>query len=138
FAATPHGATAGLLDGFLSRAEDRGAEPRAVDLSADFRLGDPETFAAVYGKPHGAPSRLGSFLCAVPDHHPGPAPAHAAQPGCFTTSVVLPVYPLLQAGLCEDGVFVSAITGSSGAGRLPAQPTHHPERRSNIRAYNPL
>ncbi len=138
FAATPHGSTAALLDGFLSRAEEAGAMPRAVDLSADFRFDDPAAFEAIYGKPHGAPSRLSSFVSAVPEHYRGRPPAHAAQPGCFTTAVVLAAYPLLASGICEDGVFVSAITGSSGAGRVPAAPTHHPERRSNLRAYSPL
>jgi len=138
FAATPHGATAELLDTFLSRAEDAGAVPRAVDLSADFRLRSPEAFAAVYGKAHGAPARLPSFVCAVPEHRAGRPEAHAAQPGCFTTSVVLPAYPLLKAGLCEGPLFVSAITGSSGSGRLPSPATHHPERHSNVRAYAPL
>jgi N-acetyl-gamma-glutamyl-phosphate reductase len=45
------------------------------------------------------------------------------------------VYPLLAAGLCEGSIFVSAITGSSGSGRLPSETTHHPARRSNVRAY---
>jgi N-acetyl-gamma-glutamyl-phosphate reductase common form len=138
FAATPHGTTAELLDAFLSRAENVGAPARAVDLSADFRLRDPETFAAIYGKRHGAPSRLASFVCALPEHRRERPPSHAAQPGCFTTATVLPVYPLLEARLCEGPVFVSAITGSSGSGRLPSTATHHPERRSNVRAYAPL
>lgn len=138
FAATPHGATAELLDRFLSLAESAGAPARAVDLSADFRLKDPETFAAVYGTAHGAPSRLPSFVCAIPEHHKTRPPAHAAQPGCFTTAAVLPAYPLLEAGLCDDGLFVSAITGSSGSGRSPTETTHHPERRSNVRAYKLL
>jgi len=138
FAATPHGTTAEVLDRFLSCAEGAGAMPRAVDLSADFRLSDAETFASVYGKPHGAPSRIPSFVCALPEHYRETPPAHAAQPGCFTTAAVLPAYPLLAAGLCEGDVFVSAITGSSGAGRVPAPATHHPERRSNLRAYSPL
>jgi len=138
FAATPHGTTAELVDRFLSRAEEAGAPAKAVDLSADFRLKDPETFAAIYGKPHGAPSRLDAFVCAIPEHRRERPPAHAAQPGCFTTATVLPAYPLLEAGLCEGAVFVSAITGSSGSGRLPSAATHHPERRSNVRAYSPL
>jgi len=138
FAATPHGATAELLDTFLARADEAGAMPRAVDLSADFRTQDASAFAAVYGKPHGAPARIPSFVCAVPEHHRARPEAHAAQPGCFTTAAVLPAFPLLAAGLCEARVFVSAITGSSGAGRSPGAGTHHPERRSNVRAYAPL
>ena len=138
FAATPHGATAALLDTFLGRAESCGAQLKAVDLSADFRLKNAAAFAEIYGKPHGAPSRLGSFVCAVPEHHRDRPAAHAAQPGCFTTAATLPAYPLLHAGLCEGAVFVSAITGSSGSGRVPVPGTHHPERHGNVRAYSPL
>ena len=138
FAATPHGATAALLDAVLAAAEAAGAEAHAVDLSADFRFADPERFARIYGQAHGAPGRVGSFVCAVPEHHQGPAPAHAAQPGCFTTAVVLAAYPLYALGLVSGGVFVSAVTGSSGSGRTPGAGTHHPERSGNLYAYSPL
>lgn len=138
FAATPHGATAALLDAVLRRAEAAGAPARAVDLSADFRFADPGEFTAIYGTPHGAPERAARFVCALPEHHTGEPPEHAAQPGCFTTATVLAAYPLLARGLCEGDIFVSAVTGSSGSGRTPAAHTHHPERRSNLHAYAPL
>ncbi len=137
-AATPHGATAALLDGLLTAAEAAGADAHAVDGSADFRFPDPARYEAIYGVPHGAPARLPQFACCVPEHQRGPRPLHAAQPGCFTTSVVLPVFPLLQLGLVEPDVFASCITGSSGAGRTPTSGTHHPERRSALYAYAPL
>jgi N-acetyl-gamma-glutamyl-phosphate reductase common form len=138
FAATPHGTTAGLLDAALAAAEAEGAEARAVDLSADFRFADPERFARIYGQAHGAPGRTAAFACAVPEHYQGRPPAHAAQPGCFTTAVVLAAYPLFALGLASGGVFVSAVTGSSGSGRTPGAGTHHPERSGNLYAYSPL
>ncbi|MHB8874472.1 MAG: N-acetyl-gamma-glutamyl-phosphate reductase [Myxococcaceae bacterium] len=138
FAATPHGATAALLDTVLSAAEKAGAAVRAVDLSADFRFQDPSRYQALYGKPHAAPSRLPSFVCAVPEHHKGPPPANATQPGCFTTAVTLAAYPFFSLGLCEGPVFASAITGSSGSGRKLSEGTHHPSRRSALYAYSPL
>jgi len=138
FAATPHGTTAGVLAEVLGRAERAGARAHAVDLSADFRFSDPARFEAVYGVPHGAPARCGSFVCAVPEHADGDAAAHAAQPGCFTTAAVLAAYPLYALGLAEGGVFVSAVTGSSGSGRVPGPGTHHPERSGNMVAYAPL
>lgn len=138
FSATPHGASAALLDAVLGRAEEAGADVHAVDLSADFRFRDAETFAALYGMPHAAPHRLASFSCAVPEHGRGLAPRHAAQPGCFTTAAVLASYPLLERRLCAGPIFVSAVTGSSGSGRTPTARTHHPERRSTLRAYSPL
>ena len=138
FAATPHGATAALLDELLEATEAAGAEAHAVDLSADFRFADPERFARVYGQAHGAPGRVGAFVCAVPEHYGGRPPAHAAQPGCFTTAVVLAAYPLHALGLASGDIFVSAVTGSSGSGRTPGAGTHHPERSGNLYAYSPL
>ena len=138
FAATPHGATAALLDTLLSAAERAGADAHAVDLSADFRFSEAARYEEIYGKPHGAPKRLASFRCSVPEHHRGPLPAHAAQPGCFTTAVTLAAYPFLALGLTEGPVFASAITGSSGSGRKPGEGTHHPSRHSALYAYSPL
>jgi N-acetyl-gamma-glutamyl-phosphate reductase len=138
FAATPHGSTAAMLDGVLSEAATAGAPARAVDLSADFRYAEPAEFEAVYGHAHGAPHRCGSFVCAVPEHHPGRPSAHAAQPGCFTTAVTLAAYPFFALGLGEGVVFASAVTGSSGSGRSPVAGTHHPERSGNVYAYAPL
>jgi N-acetyl-gamma-glutamyl-phosphate reductase len=138
FAATPHGSTATLLAGVLADAEAAGAKAHAVDLSADFRYASPAAFEAVYGRSHGAPQLCRSFVCAVPEHHTGAPPAHAAQPGCFTTVVTLAAFPFLALGLAEGGVFASAVTGSSGSGRSPVATTHHPERNGNMYAYAPL
>jgi N-acetyl-gamma-glutamylphosphate reductase len=138
FAATPHGETAALLDVLLARAEAAEAPVHAVDLSADFRFRDPGVFTAIYGRPHGAPQRAREFVCAVPEHARGSRARHAAQPGCFTTAAVLAAYPFFALDLVQGPVFVSAITGSSGSGRVPGAGTHHPERRSALYAYSPL
>jgi N-acetyl-gamma-glutamyl-phosphate reductase len=138
FAATPHGATAALLDQVLGAAEATGTPLSVVDLSADFRFPDPETFAAIYGQAHAAPQRIPSFECAVPEHFVGRPSGHAVQPGCFTTSVVIAAYPFFALNLVADDVFAAAITGSSGSGRKLGQGTHHPERRSNLYAYSVL
>ncbi len=137
-AATPHGATAAILDRLLAAAEAVGADTRVVDLSADFRYPDAAAYEAVYGHAHGAPSRIAQFACGVPEHIVGAPARHAAQPGCFTTAVTLAAYPFLAAGLVEDDVFASAVTGSSGSGRTPSATTHHPERHADLKAYSPL
>jgi N-acetyl-gamma-glutamyl-phosphate reductase len=74
----------------------------------------------------------------VPEHRAGTPTAHAAHPGCFVTSVLLGIVPLLAAGLVEPEFFVTAVTGSTGAGRKLAETTHHPERHGNLFAYQPL
>jgi len=138
FCAAPHGAAAALLDGVLAELEAAGFSPRAVDLSADFRFAGAAAYEEVYGHQHGAPERLASFACALPEHLTETPEGHVGHPGCFTTSVLMASVPLLKLGLVEPRVTVVATTGSTGAGRTPTATTHHPARRSNLYAYNPL
>jgi N-acetyl-gamma-glutamyl-phosphate reductase common form len=138
FCAAPHGAAASRIDALLKAADSAGARLTVVDASADFRFRDPAEYAAIYGQPHPCPQRLAEFACAVPEHLPGRPKAHAAHPGCFTTSVLLGIVPLLAAGLADSEFFVSAVTGSTGVGRRLGETTHHPERHGNLFAYQPL
>ncbi|MGD8341577.1 MAG: N-acetyl-gamma-glutamyl-phosphate reductase, partial [Gammaproteobacteria bacterium] len=136
--AAPHGQSAEIIGTALDRADAAGVELTVVDASADFRFADADAFAAVYGKPHPRPDLLPQFTCAVPEHAMSIDSGHAAQPGCFATSMLLGIVPLVAAGLCEPRFSVSAVTGSTGAGRKPRDTTHHPERQSNLFAYQPL
>lgn len=136
--AAPHGVSAALLDSLLTAAESKGAKPRVVDISADYRYSTAATYEAVYKHPHGAPHRLKEFTCAVPEHLATLTTPHVGHPGCFSTAVLLASVPLLQLGLIEPRLFVSGITGSTGAGRTPIAGTHHPQRHSDLYAYNAL
>jgi N-acetyl-gamma-glutamyl-phosphate reductase common form len=144
--AAPHGAAAKLVDALLGAAERTGARLRVVDLSADFRFAAAADYERVYGHPHGAPHRLAQFRCALPEHGDlafggsglAAAPWHVGHPGCFPTAVLLAAVPLVRLGWIEPEVQVVAVTGSTGAGRTPSPTTHHPSRRSNLFAYNPL
>jgi N-acetyl-gamma-glutamyl-phosphate reductase common form len=139
FSALPHGEAAARIDALLAAAESAGCDVRVVDLSADFRHRDPERYAAIYGRAHGAPNRLADFLCALPEHVPAAtSPRHVAHPGCFTTAATLALAPLVAGGWIEPRATVVAVTGSTGAGRAPGATTHHPERRSDLFAYAPL
>jgi N-acetyl-gamma-glutamyl-phosphate reductase len=137
-AAAPHGVSAALIDALLTRAEAAGSSPAVVDISADYRFADPAAYAAVYGHAHGAPARQRQFTCAVPEHLAEAATPHVAHPGCFSTATLLATVPLLALGLIEPRVFVSAVTGSTGAGRKPSAGTHHPQRHSDLYSYNGL
>ena len=137
-AAAPHGVSAALIDTLLTRAEAAGSKPAVVDISADYRFADPAAYAAVYGHAHGAPARQRQFTCAVPEHLAEAATPHVAHPGCFSTATLLATVPLLALGLIEPRVFVSAVTGSTGAGRKPSAGTHHPQRHSDLYSYNAL
>ncbi|MEJ2522555.1 MAG: N-acetyl-gamma-glutamyl-phosphate reductase [Gammaproteobacteria bacterium] len=138
FCAAPHGAAARRIDACIAAAAAAGQALTVVDASADFRFRDPAAYEAVYGHPHPVPNRLEEFLCAVPEHLAGTPAAHAAHPGCFVTSVLLAIVPLLKAGVAEPEFFVSSVTGSTGAGRTLRETTHHPERHANMFAYQPL
>ena len=136
--AAPHGISAKLVAALLDAADSAHVELSVVDASADFRFADAAAFAAVYGQPHPAPARLAEFRCAVPEHLQALDTPHAAHPGCFATSMLLAIVPLLRAGVCANTFSVSAVTGSTGAGRVPRNTTHHPFRQSNLFAYQPL
>ena len=137
-AAAPHGVSHKLLDGLLAAAENAGTHPVVVDISADYRYATAEAYEAVYKHAHGAPSRIKDFTCAVPEHLSQAPTKHVAHPGCFATSILLSSVPLLKLGLVEPRLFASAITGSTGSGRTPTAGTHHPQRHSDLYAYNPL
>ncbi|MGD9842361.1 MAG: N-acetyl-gamma-glutamyl-phosphate reductase [Steroidobacteraceae bacterium] len=137
-AAAPHGVSHALLDGLLTAAEAAGTKPVVVDISADYRYSTAAAYEAVYKHAHGAPQRIKQFTCAVPEHLARSPTPHIAHPGCFATSILLGSVPLLKLGIVEPRLFVSAITGSTGAGRSPTPGTHHPQRHSDLYAYNPL
>jgi len=138
FSAAPHGASAALVADFLRRAEANGCRLTVVDVSADFRYADAESYAAVYGQPHGAPELLKRFGSGLPEHVAATDKPHIGHPGCFATSLLLAAVPLLQLELAGPDLFAVGITGSTGSGRKPTPGTHHPERHSNLFAYKPL
>ena len=137
-AAAPHGVSHRLLDTLLTRAAAAGSRPAVVDISADYRFADLDEYARIYGHAHSAPDRAREFSCAVPEHLDRAPTPHVAHPGCFSTATLLASVPLLALDLVEPQLFVAAVTGSTGAGRSPIAGTHHPERHSDLYAYNAL
>lgn len=136
--AAPHGVAAKLIDDLLVAAEQAGTRVRVFDISADYRYTTAGAYEAVYKHAHGAPARIAQFTCAVPEHLETIATPHLAQPGCFATAILLASVPLLQLDLVEPRLYVVGITGSTGSGRTPSAGTHHPQRHSDLYAYNPL
>jgi N-acetyl-gamma-glutamyl-phosphate reductase len=133
FCCLPHGVSASLVPHFLDQ------NTRVVDFSADYRLHDPEVFANWYNQKHPDPERLGKVVYGLPELYREQivdAPL-VANPGCFPTSAILPLVPLLRAKLIEpEGIVVDAKTGVSGAGRTPRLTTHYPECNESVSAYN--
>jgi N-acetyl-gamma-glutamyl-phosphate reductase len=138
FSAAPHGVAAGIIDRLLRAAESGGHTAHCVDISADFRYSNAGAYESVYKHPHGAPSRLPQFTCAVPEHLARSPTPHISHPGCFATATLLASVPLLALGLCEPRLFVTGITGSTGSGRKPSEATHHPQRHGDLYSYGAL
>ena len=138
FSAAPHVVSAGVVATLLKAASAAGTRATVVDVSSDFRFRNAADFQAIYKEPHGAPELLPQFVCALPEHLPGIPGPHVGHPGCFATSMLAGLVPLLKLGLCDGPVYAAGVTGSTGAGRSPIPTTHHPERHSNLFAYNAL
>lgn len=116
FCALPHGTSQSLMADLMDRV------PHVVDLSADFRLHDSDAYPIWYGAAHTASDLLSRFAYGIPEMHREEivARGHVATPGCYPTSAILPLAPLIRAGLVEPlGIIVDAASGVSGAGRPP-------------------
>jgi N-acetyl-gamma-glutamyl-phosphate reductase len=109
-----------------------------IDLSADFRLNSAGTYALYYGQPHPAPEWLGKAPYVFPEC-PGSGWKKAdliACPGCYPTSILLPLLPLLREGLVSgEGIIINSLSGVSGAGKKEALFYGFCERSESALAY---
>ncbi|HLV21903.1 MAG TPA: N-acetyl-gamma-glutamyl-phosphate reductase [Polyangiaceae bacterium] len=131
FTALPHAASARIGTALLE------AGLRVVDLSADFRLRDAAVYGRTYGE-HPAPHLLAQAVYGLPELYRDKLRGARliASPGCYPTSAILPLVPLLEAGLIEaDGIVVDSKSGASGGGRAPAPAFHFPESSESVRPY---
>ncbi|HET6952327.1 MAG TPA: N-acetyl-gamma-glutamyl-phosphate reductase [Acidimicrobiales bacterium] len=116
FLGLPHGASqevVPLLDGRVGAI---------VDLGADFRLQDASLYPVWYGEEHAHPELLPGFVYGLPElfRDQVTGATRVAAPGCYVTTAVLALAPLLRARLVEpSGIVVDAASGASGAGRPP-------------------
>lgn len=133
FSCLPHGASATVIPPML----DAGA--RVVDFSADYRLNDVDVYAEWYGQKHADPGRVGKVAYGLPELFRDQIPPSqlVANPGCYPTTAILALTPLLKAGLIDPkSIVVDSKSGVSGAGRTPKLTTHYPECNESISAYN--
>ena len=112
---------------------------KVVDISADYRLKDPKTYARWYQVEHTDTANLKRSVYGLPEFF-GESIADAdlvANPGCHPTAVALALAPLLSESLArEDGqIIVDAKSGVTGAGRNPKPHLHFPEANENMAAY---
>ena len=138
FSSAPHGASAAIIKSALTAAATKNLDVHVVDSSADFRYSSEKEFESVYAIEHGAPDLLESFQCGLPEQVVATNMRHVGHPGCFATAILLASVPLLAAGITDNELFVTGVTGSTGSGKSPQAGTHHPERHSNLYAYKAL
>lgn len=132
FLCLPHGASMEAV------ATLRAAGVRTIDLSADFRLPDPQLYRRWYGQPHTQPQLLATAvygLCEVNRAAIRQAEL-IANPGCYPTSVNLGLWPLARAGVLGPNVIVDAKSGVSGAGRKPRLSSLFVEANENLSPYS--
>ncbi len=132
FLALPHGAAAEFAKVLVA------AGKRVIDLSADFRIADLATYEKYYGKHH-APELLASARFVLPELTP-PAWKNevklVAAPGCYPTSILTPLVPLLNAGvISREHIVANSYSGVSGAGKKVDEMYLYVERAESIKAY---
>jgi N-acetyl-gamma-glutamyl-phosphate reductase len=133
FSCLPHGVTSSIVPQLLA------AERRVVDFSADYRLDSADVYREWYETKHEDPDRLGKTVYGLPELFSDAIVAAdlVANPGCYPTSAILALAPLIKAGLIETtGIIIDSKSGVTGAGRTPKLTTHYPECNESISAYN--
>ncbi len=132
FLALPHGLSVPMVK------ELSAAGIKCVDLGADFRLKDAAVYEEYYGLTHEAPEMLADAIYGIPELYRDKIETCqvVANPGCFPTSAILPLAPLLQQGLIETtGIIVDSKSGVSGAGRTPKDSSHFCHVNESFKAY---
>lgn len=132
FLALPHGAAAEYAVALLERGL------RVIDLSADFRLSDAAIYEEFYGETHPAPELLEKAVYGLPEVHRESIASAAlvASPGCYPTSILLPLLPLVREGLIDPATIVAnSMSGVSGAGRKADLSLIFVECNESVRAY---
>jgi N-acetyl-gamma-glutamyl-phosphate reductase len=132
FCCLPHGASTAIIPQLLD------AGVRVVDLSADYRLNDPDVYREWYGLDHIDKDRLGKTVYGLPELFRDQISDQdlIANPGCYTSTSILALAPLLKQKLIEPaGIIIDAKSGVSGAGRSPKLNTLYAECNESMSAY---
>ncbi len=130
FTALPHGKSAQYVEKFLKSGI------RVIDLAGDSRFRSPETFKRWYGIDHPAPFYLHQVVYGIPEiFNKEVKRAHiVANPGCYPTSVIIPLYPIRN--FIGPDVVVDSKSGVSGAGKTCSDKTHFVTVNENFFEYS--
>ncbi len=132
FSCLPHTATAAVAPELLELGM------KVIDFGADYRLNDAAVFNKWYNVTHPDPERLPLTPYGLPElfREEIKKSALIANPGCYPTSAILPLAPLLKGGyIAEDDIIIDSKSGVSGAGRKPSLKNLYPECNEAISAY---
>ena len=132
FLALPHG----LAHEYALPLLDAGL--RVIDLSADFRLKDPAVYEEFYKERHPAPALLARSVYGLPELYRDQirTASLVAAPGCYPTSILLPLLPLVRQRLIDPkSIVVASMSGVSGAGRKAEIDYLFCECNESARAY---
>ena len=127
----PHRAAHEIIAGLPDRL-------KVIDMSADFRLRDPEVYATWYGEAHGAPYLLESAVYGLTEHYREAIRSArlVACPGCYPTAALLALLPLVKAGVIDaSDIIIDAKSGVSGAGRALKQNVLFTEAGEGLSPY---
>jgi len=133
FSCLPHAASAAVCMPFIKKGI------RVIDLSADFRLKDPAVYTKWYTIDHPCPELLEKAVFGIPElYRNSIASAQLlANPGCYATSIILPLVPLLkEKGSNITMIIADSKSGVSGAGRSLKLGTQYVEVHDNFSAYS--
>jgi N-acetyl-gamma-glutamyl-phosphate reductase len=132
FSAMPHKSSADLVPSLLKQGI------RVVDASADFRLKNADEYPRWYGFTHPSPELLKEAVFGLPELHQSEIASASlvANPGCYSTSAILALAPIVKAGLIHPDVVVDSKSGVSGAGRALSLTTHYSEVNEDVCAYS--
>lgn len=132
FIALPSGEAMNLVPELLKRGK------RVIDLGGDFRLADPGTYEHFYKRAHTAGDLLGEAIYGLPEWNREKIrnARLVANPGCYPTSILLPLLPLLKERLLgTEGIVVNSLSGVSGAGRSASPDLSFVEVNESVKAY---
>lgn len=132
FLALPHGVAAEFATPLLQLGA------KVIDLSADFRLKSPEVYKEFYGHDHPAPELLTKSVYGLPEVYREQIKASSlvTSPGCYPTSILLPLLPLIRAGLIQpNSIIADSLSGVSGAGRKAEVDYLFCECNESVRPY---
>lgn len=132
FLALPHGASSAMAKELVAMGK------KVIDLGADFRLRDYVAYQQWYGAEHHWPEVLPATVYGLPELYREQIKGQSliANPGCYPTSIILGLAPLLKKGWVKlDSIVCDSKSGVTGSGKGLSQTTHFPDCNDNMSAY---